>query len=158
MLYVIGIGSNLGDKVLNIAVALKLIAKQLEIVKLSRTYESKALLYKGSPKSWDKDFINMAILLDFHEEPMDLLKTLQSIETEVGREKNAPRWSPRAIDLDILIAQDLILEKEKLQIPHPELLNRDFALIPACEVAPDFIHYVAKKSLKDCVLDLKQKT
>ena len=149
MEYVIGIGSNLGDKFLNIENALKLLSKHLKILKTSSIYESKALLEVDAPKEWDKDFFNLTILVDFSNNPFQLFKVLKSIEMEMGRGQSKPRFSPRIIDLDILIAKNLTLQKEELQIPHKELLNRKFALIPASEIAPSFIHPLTKKTLKE---------
>ncbi|ORU77989.1 2-amino-4-hydroxy-6-hydroxymethyldihydropteridine diphosphokinase, partial [Francisella tularensis] len=62
--------------------------------------------------------------------PDELLVLLKDIELKIGRDLNAPAWSPRVIDLDILAAEDLILETDKLTIPHKELINRSFALAP----------------------------
>ena len=147
MLYVIGIGTNIGDKSLNINNALKLLSGHLKILKTSNIYKSKALLNINAPKKWDKDFFNLAILLNFPSKPLELLKILKSIEKKMGRELKNPRFSPRIIDFDILIAENMVLQERGLQIPHRELLNRDFALIPAAEVAPNFIHPITKKKL-----------
>ncbi|WPX96631.1 2-amino-4-hydroxy-6-hydroxymethyldihydropteridine diphosphokinase [Candidatus Bandiella euplotis] len=155
MYYVIGIGSNLGDKALNINNAIKLLAQVSEVVKVSSVYKSKALLKPNSPVSWNKGFLNLAVLLNYPHAPITLFKVLQTIEQLMGRKKHPRPWAPRIIDLDILIADNLIIQEETLQIPHKELLNRDFALIPAAEVAPDFIHPFAHKSLRELSLILK---
>ena len=147
MKYVIGIGTNLGNKMLNIDVALNMLSKRLRIIRISSVYESRALLKTDMPKQWDMDFLNLAILIDFEESPLNLLATLKSVEKEMGREQNMPLWAPRIIDLDILIAENLLVKEENLQIPHKELLNRGFALIPASEIAPNFIHPFAQKKL-----------
>ena len=149
MQYIIGIGTNLGDKSLNISNALKLLSQHFEVIRTSNVYKSNALLKAEAPKEWDRDFFNLATLVNSSSKPSQLLKILKLIETKMGREQDSPRFSPRIIDLDILIAENLILGEKKLQIPHKELLNREFTLIPASEVAPDFIHPITKKTLKE---------
>ena len=62
------------------------------------------------------------------------------IESKMGRNKNSPTWSPRIVDLDILIAENLTIDISNLQIPHIDFFNREFALIPAAEIAPDIIY------------------
>ena len=149
MKYVIGIGSNIGDKALNIKNVLELISRHICIVKTSNVYESKALLKPGMPKAWDQSFLNLAILIDFLDDALDLLHLLKSIEREMGRGQDSLVWAPRVIDLDILIAENLVVQEEKLHIPHIELLHRDFALLPASEVAPDFLHPLTQKTLEE---------
>ncbi len=140
MLYVIGIGTNLGDKLANIESAIKLISEKLDVIEISNLYKSDALLKPEHPKEWDKSFLNLALLIKFDAKPEQLLQTLQLIEAKMGRNKNSPTWAPRIIDLDILIAEDLTINTPNLQIPHVDFFNREFALIPAAEIAPDIIY------------------
>lgn len=147
MLYVIGIGTNLGNKIANIENAIKLISEKLNVMKISNLYRSEALLKPEHPKKWDKSFLNLALLIKFNAEPEQLLKILKLIESKMGRNKNSPSWSPRIIDLDILIAENLTINISNLQIPHIDFFNREFALIPAVEIAPDIIYQ--QKTLKE---------
>jgi 2-amino-4-hydroxy-6-hydroxymethyldihydropteridine diphosphokinase/dihydropteroate synthase len=147
MLYVIGIGTNLGNKIANIKNAIKLISEKLDVIKISNLYKSEALLKPEHPKEWDISFLNMALLIKFNAEPEELLEILKLIELKMGRNKNSPTWSPRVIDLDILIAENLTIDLSNLQIPHMDFFNRDFALIPAAEIAPDIIYQ--QKTLKE---------
>ena len=140
MLYVIGIGTNLSNKIANIEDAIKLISEKLDVIKISNLYKSKALLKPEHRKEWDRSFLNMALLIKFNAEPEELLAILKLIELKMGRNKNAPTWSPRIIDLDILIAENLTIDISNLQIPHIDFFNREFALIPAAEIAPDIIY------------------
>ena len=149
MLYVLGIGTNLGNKIANIKTAIEHISGKLNIIKISNIHKSKALLKPEHPKEWDKPFLNLAILIKFNATPEQLLEILKLIELKMGRNKNSPTWSPRIIDLDILIAEKFTINTPNLQIPHIEFFNRDFALIPASEVAPD-IMYEQKTLIEHC--------
>jgi 2-amino-4-hydroxy-6-hydroxymethyldihydropteridine diphosphokinase len=72
--------------------------------------------------------------------PEELLKTCQQIETEMGRAKEHAKWSPRVIDIDILLYGDVTLQSKSLTIPHAELHNRAFSLLPLLELKPDYKH------------------
>ena len=147
MLYVIGIGTNLGNKIANIKDAMKLVSEKLDVIKVSNIYRSEALLKPKHPKEWNRSFLNMALLIKFNAEPEQLLEALKLIESKMGRNKNSPTWSPRIIDLDILIAENLTINISNLQIPHIDFFNREFALIPAAEIAPNIIYQ--QKTLKE---------
>ena len=147
MNYIIGIGTNLGNKVKNINRALNYIRNKVEIIKISSIYKSKALLKPDCPENWDISYFNLAILIIYNNTPLTLLHLLQSIESNMGRKKGYLPYSPRIIDLDILIAENFTYQDLKLQIPHPEFLNRDFALIPATEVAPTMLHKKTSQTL-----------
>ena len=147
MLYIIGVGTNLGNKIANIENVIKLISEKLDVVKISNIYRSEALLKPKHPQEWNRSFLNMALLIKFNDEPEELLEILKLIELKMGRDKNSPTWSPRIIDLDILIAENLIIDIPNLQIPHIDFFNREFALIPAAEIAPNIIYQ--QKTLKE---------
>lgn len=92
-------------------------------------------------------FLNQVLGLETSLEPGLLLKTLQAIENSLGR-KRIEKWSPRPIDIDILFYGDLVISQPDLIIPHSAIAQRRFTLVPLAEVAPDFIHPVLKKSVK----------
>jgi len=127
----LGIGSNLGNRRGNIRVALKKIAglKGTKLIKLSRVRETKPV---GGPKGQGK-FLNAALKIKTRLLPLSLLKELKKIEKQLGRKKTV-RWGPRTIDLDILLYEDKIIQAEKLTIPHPRLMERDFVLKPLLEL------------------------
>jgi 2-amino-4-hydroxy-6-hydroxymethyldihydropteridine diphosphokinase len=79
--------------------------------------------------------------------PEELLKALKEVEKEMGR-KETIKWGPRIIDLDILFYDDAVVNMEHLHIPHPLLHKRDFVLLPLSEIAPDKIHPVLKKNIR----------
>jgi 2-amino-4-hydroxy-6-hydroxymethyldihydropteridine diphosphokinase len=98
---------------------------------------------KNQPK-----FINMAVEIVTDLKPEALLYMLKKIETESGRIPGR-RWGPRVIDLDILLYDDFVLKTPVLEIPHPEICKRDFVLIPLTEIAPDKVHPVHKKTIRE---------
>ncbi len=131
----IGLGSNQGDKILNITRANKLIEEieGLQIVKHSA-------LYITSPwgKTDQEDFLNQVIKIETELSPLDLLHRLQEIEIKLGRLRNE-KWGPRVIDLDILLYGEAKIQNMELTVPHPYLLERLFVLIPLQEIEPDLI-------------------
>jgi len=125
-----GLGSNLGDRQKNIENAIKELTKifDLQDVKQSRIFENKAMLLPDSPKEWDINFYNIALVAKIDEtkfSPLKILKEIKNIETKLGRKKS-PKWSPREIDIDILIIQDTKFKNNELEIPHYDLKNREF--------------------------------
>jgi 2-amino-4-hydroxy-6-hydroxymethyldihydropteridine diphosphokinase/dihydropteroate synthase len=128
MIY-ISLGSNLGNRLSNLRQAITLLKTDI----LSNSYESiiietKALLKDNSPKEWYIPYLNMIIAGESKLSPVDLLGKLKNIEQKMGRVANSASWEPRLIDLDILIYNEEIINKTSLQIPHLELLNRDFLI------------------------------
>jgi 2-amino-4-hydroxy-6-hydroxymethyldihydropteridine diphosphokinase len=137
MLAAIGLGSNLGNRARNVRAA---------IVELRRvgTVRAQSRLYASKPwgKSDQPDFCNAAVLLDTLLEPRDLLSRLKALEQELGRVPGE-RWGPRHIDLDILTYDDREIAEPDLQVPHPRLFQRAFALVPLAEIDPRFEAAVA---------------
>jgi 2-amino-4-hydroxy-6-hydroxymethyldihydropteridine diphosphokinase len=132
----IGVGSNVGNKKENFFEALSRLAKlpDTRIIKESSLYDSEPL---GDSKEW---YVNGAIEIETKFRPDMLLKKFKNIERAMGRKKVKKRWGARVIDLDILLYDALVLKKKKLRIPHPEMPNRKFVLVPLSEIAPQVVH------------------
>jgi 2-amino-4-hydroxy-6-hydroxymethyldihydropteridine diphosphokinase len=147
----IGIGSNLGDKKENYLEALDRIGKlpKTRITRESSLYESEPL---GDSKSW---YVNGAIEIETELKPDALLKRLKNIERAMGRKKVRKRWGARIIDLDILLYDALKLNRRGLEIPHPEMANRKFVLIPLCEIAPQVVHPVLGMTISEMLVNVK---
>ena len=139
----IGFGSNLGDPVSNIEKALRLLANDPDI-----SIERVSSLYRTAPVGVeDQDwFVNGVAHIRTVLDPFDLLNLLLSVEKTLGRERIL-RWGPRTIDLDILLYGALVLDREELQIPHPRMHERRFVLDPLCEIAPEVMHPVFRKTM-----------
>ncbi|RJQ53523.1 MAG: 2-amino-4-hydroxy-6-hydroxymethyldihydropteridine diphosphokinase [Nitrospiraceae bacterium] len=143
----IGIGSNLGNRDDNCERAIRLlIENSVTVTKRSSMAETEPWGVREQPK-----FINMAVETETALSPQELLRLLKKIEEDVGRLPTS-RWGPRIIDLDILLYDDLIMETPGLVVPHPNIAEREFVLKPLAEIAPEKIHPVLKKSIKDLYL------
>lgn len=148
----IGLGSNLGDRRANIADALDRIRKLpgTRILKESSLYESEP---HGDAKTW---FVNGAIEIETEHSAENLLKKLKQIEAAMGRKRvKGKRWGSRIIDLDILFYGSLVVRKRTLKIPHPEIANRRFVLLPLSELAPQLIHPVLQVTVSDLIAAVK---
>jgi 2-amino-4-hydroxy-6-hydroxymethyldihydropteridine diphosphokinase len=134
----IGIGSNLGNRLKHYRKALEHIAAlpQTRIVKQSSLYESEPI---GEAKNW---YLNGVIEIETNLNAEQLLRQLQKIELELGRKRAAEtkKWSSRKIDLDILLFDNQSIDSRNLKIPHPEMHNRRFVLLPLAELAPHLTH------------------
>jgi 2-amino-4-hydroxy-6-hydroxymethyldihydropteridine diphosphokinase len=137
----LGLGSNLGKREAHLSTALEKISNFAVILAKSGIYETEPWGLKEQP-----NFLNQVIWIKTLCEPMRLLDQLKSIEKEMGR-KRTVRYGPRPIDLDILFYDELILQTEKLSIPHPMLSQRAFVLVPLAEIAPSLVHPVEKKTI-----------
>jgi len=137
------LGTNLGDRIANLRAAVEALASEINVIAESKVYETPPWGYEKQPA-----FLNMAVKCETALEPESLLKRLKQIEVQLGREQSF-RWGPRLIDIDILFHDDLILKSESLIIPHPRLHERAFVLVPLAEIAPDLVHPVLKKTIKE---------
>jgi len=136
-------GGNLGDRNKNLSKATVLIEQDVgEIVKKSSIYETASWGINDQP-----DFLNMVLLVKTNFSAAKLLQALLTIENKMGRQRSVKNAS-RIIDIDILFFNDEVINKTGLTIPHPEIHNRMFVLIPLDEIAGDFIHPVLKKPVK----------
>ena len=102
--------------------------------------------YESEPWGFEADewFLNRAVLVDTGLEPAEMMRQLLDIEADLGRirDPEATGYASRPIDLDILYFGDRVVQEDGLAIPHPRLHLRRFALLPVCELMPDFVHPV----------------
>ncbi len=148
----IAIGSNLGDRKANHLEAIRRIQAlpHTRVVKQSSFYESEP---HGDATEW---FVNSVIEIQTDLSPEELLRKLLAIEEEMGRKRvKGKKWGNRVIDLDILLYESLVLNKRNLKIPHPELPNRKFVLLPLSELAPSFRHPELQKSISELLATTK---
>ncbi|MBI1939118.1 MAG: 2-amino-4-hydroxy-6-hydroxymethyldihydropteridine diphosphokinase [Ignavibacteriales bacterium] len=142
----LGLGSNVGDRIKFINDAADAINRdeKCRLIKSASYYETTPY---GNVKQ--QNFINTVFLVETEFNLLDLFNFLKKIETKLGRKKESLRWGPREIDVDILFYNNLIYNSDKLSIPHKEILQRDFVIVPLIEIAPDFIHPVLNKRLDE---------
>lgn len=130
----LGLGSNLGNREKNIKHAIAGLQKKLiDITKISTIIETDPV--GGPPQN---KFLNAVVHAVTALSPQDLLKTLKSIETDMGR-KETVRNGPRIIDIDILLYDRLAVRTPQLIIPHPRMFERDFVMNPLKEIAPQLV-------------------
>jgi 2-amino-4-hydroxy-6-hydroxymethyldihydropteridine diphosphokinase len=142
------LGSNEGKPLQNLEKARLLIAGRCgPVIRQSSVYETEAWGLKEQPA-----FLNQAILITTGLSPADLLATLKNIETETGRVETV-KWGPRVIDIDILFYRKDIIDLPQLKIPHPQIQNRRFTLVPMNEIAADFVHPVLGKTITELLRD-----
>lgn len=144
----IGIGSNLGDRFINLYTSIVLLTEKSDVEKLSSVYETEPVGFENQPF-----FLNCAVEISTELNPQELLNELKTIENKMGR-INTFRNSPRTIDLDILFYGEQVTETDDLTIPHPRLQERAFVLVPLNEIAPNFIHPVLHKTINQLVSEL----
>ena len=127
----IGLGSNLGIREQYLAAARKLIAESAgKLIAESSILETKAVDFTDQP-----DFLNQVIKIETELDPVQLIEELKRIETAIGRSKTFNK-GPREIDLDILLYDDIILNSDRLVIPHPAIVHRDFVMRHLVQIEP----------------------
>ena len=126
----VGVGANLGDREATIREAVRLLGD--EVVAVSELRETEPWGYEDQPR-----FLNGAILVETERTPRELLDRLLAIERELGRTRGGPRYGPRTIDLDLLLFGDRAVAEPGLEVPHPRLHERAFALEPLLDLDPD---------------------
>ncbi len=132
----LGLGSNLDNTRSNIVQAIRLLtACNIEVIEVAPFYYNPALLLPNAPHEFNKPFCNTVAKIFTNLTPQELLKTIKSIENQMSRDDSI-KWSPRIIDIDILLYDNISLTEEKLTIPHPDLTKRNFCLIPLSYIAP----------------------
>jgi len=141
----IGLGSNLGDRAYYLHQALVEIANspRMKMKKYSSVYETEPVGEKDQPQ-----FLNMVAELESTLLPKDLLWRLKEIENILGR-THTEHWAPREIDLDILYYGSEVFNDEKLQLPHIEIINRRFVLVPMKEIAGEFLDPIQQLSMTE---------
>lgn len=145
MVYYIGIGSNIGNRLSHLRKAVSLIKKIKGTVlkRASPVYETKPV---GGPQG-QKDYLNAVLEIECFFEPVQLLLALQAIERQVGRKPRGARWAAREVDLDILLCGNRIVNEGRLVIPHPRMHERAFVLNPLNDLGPGLKHPVLKKTV-----------
>ncbi|MDQ3005107.1 MAG: 2-amino-4-hydroxy-6-hydroxymethyldihydropteridine diphosphokinase [Chloroflexota bacterium] len=141
----LALGSNLDDRLANLKQAITALSPQMEVKAKSRVYETPPWGYTEQPM-----FLNQVIKANTYLEFEPLLKHIKRLEIALGR-KPSFKNGPRLIDIDILFYDDLVLNTPSLVIPHPHMHERGFVLLPLMDIAPDLVHPVYKKSVREMI-------
>ena len=148
---VIGLGGNLGDPVRAFTTALNEFSARGARVSVSRLWRTRPL----GPKQ--PDYRNAAVLIGWPGGLSNLLATCRDLETAAGRDRTTEqRWGPRVLDLDLLLARDLVWRGPELVLPHPRLHKRAFALVPAAELVPDWVHPLVGRTIGELAAEARR--
>ncbi len=130
----LGIGSNVGDRVLFVRRAIDELADTpgVSLLKASSLFETSPV---GGPPQ--RSFVNAAVQIETAKSPRELLVLAKEVEFKLGREDSEIRWGPRIIDVDVLIYGEEKIVEPDLEIPHPRISERKFVLVPLLEINPD---------------------
>jgi 2-amino-4-hydroxy-6-hydroxymethyldihydropteridine diphosphokinase len=139
----LGLGTNLGDRRANLTAALKAMPPAVRPITASPIYETPPWGYLDQPS-----FLNQVIETETNLTPTELLDFLKGLEIRLGRSPTF-RYGPRLIDIDILFYDELVLKQSGLTVPHPRLIDRAFVLAPLADIAPDLIHPVVRKTIRE---------
>lgn len=140
----VALGSNLGDRQGNLNRAVELLQQHgVEVLKVSTFIETEPYGVTDQPR-----FLNGACMVKTELSPLELLRLLLSVEEEMGRVR-LRHWGERNIDLDLLLYEGVIMDTEELRLPHPDMANRDFVMLPLAELAPSLIHPVLQKTMQE---------
>ena len=142
-----GIGSNLGDKEQNLRMSVQKIEERIgTVVSLSAFYATAPWGFSS-----ENSFLNAAVCVETDLLPRQVLEETQAIERELGRisKSVAGAYSDRLIDIDLLLYGDAVINTEKLVLPHPLITERRFVMEPLVEIAPEVLHPVFHKTMKE---------
>jgi 2-amino-4-hydroxy-6-hydroxymethyldihydropteridine diphosphokinase len=139
----LSLGSNVGDREARLRDALVKLATIGSVVALSSFYETEPVEFTQQP--W---FLNCALALETGKTPQQVMAAILGIEEEIGR-RRMQKKGPRSVDIDILLFDGAIVDSSDLTIPHPALHQRRFVLEPLAEIAPEVLHPVLKKTIRE---------
>jgi 2-amino-4-hydroxy-6-hydroxymethyldihydropteridine diphosphokinase len=147
----LGLGSNIEDRVKHLNTATSLIGScvDIKIVQSSLIYETEPWGIRNQ-----KNFLNQVLKINSSLSPEDLLAFVKEAEINAGRTERA-RWHEREIDIDVLFYDKEIISTGTYNLPHGEIQNRKFVLIPMCELSEDFVHPVFLKSMRQLLKETK---
>ena len=133
-------GSNI-EPVANLHRALDVLARHYPALRCSRAYRNAAVGFDGA------EFVNLVVGFDTGDDVQSVLAHLHEAEAACGRERNAPKWAPRSMDLDILLFGDRVCDEPGLVLPRPDLVRRAYMLGPDAELAPETVHPTLGRTL-----------
>jgi len=142
-------GSNVEPRA-NLRRALDVLARHYPGLRISTAYRNRAVGFEG------EDFVNLVIAIDTADDVLTVVARLHEAEAACGRARDAPKWAPRSMDLDILLYGERICDEPGLVLPRPDLVRRAYMLGPAAEVAPTTRHPTLGVTLEELWCDFRQ--
>ena len=146
------IGSNLGDRLAQLATARKEIVSDIgQIIRESEIYETQPWGYADQP--W---FLNQALEVQSNLDPFKAIERLNKIEVKTGRTPGE-KWHARHMDIDVILCGSDVIHEQGLEIPHPHMAERNFVLVPLMEIAPETLHPVLGKTIEELYFESRDK-
>lgn len=147
----LSLGSNMGNRLANLQKAIFLLQQNGDTVEqISPIYENPSMGFNGP------DFLNICIALSTKKKPIELMASINTIESKLGRARNRGMgYQSRSLDIDIIYFDQVIIDVKDLKIPHPEMQNRRFVLKPLSDIAPQFYHPDLKKDTRNLLQECK---
>jgi 2-amino-4-hydroxy-6-hydroxymethyldihydropteridine diphosphokinase len=141
----LSLGSNLGDRVAHLRQAIRKLSDVGSVTNCSSFYETEPVEFTQQP-----EFLNCAVEMDTALKPQQILDAILQIERDMGRDRSRqPRKGPRTIDIDLLLAGDAVIKSPELVLPHPAMQDRRFVLEPLAEIAPDAMHPLLHRTIRE---------
>lgn len=142
MKVILGLGSNVGDRLAHLRKTLHAISQieNVTVLQVSPVYISDAMLPENAPADWDMDYLNLALSIETKLNPFTLHNELKKVEYAIGKKPDKRHWGPRIIDIDILSWEEEIVATEDLMIPRDNMLDRPFQLWPLADLEPRWIY------------------
>jgi 2-amino-4-hydroxy-6-hydroxymethyldihydropteridine diphosphokinase len=141
----LSLGSNLGDRTAHLRQAIGKLSDLGSVTDCSSFYETEPVEFTQQP-----EFLNCAVGMDTALNPRQILDAILRIEGNMGRNRSTqPPKGPRTIDIDLLLAGDVVIRSPELVLPHPAMQDRRFVLEPLAEIAPDAIHPLLHRTIRE---------